>query len=187
MRAYVFFTILWLAAAMAIMLSLRAAEIWGQPDGVDTEELAIKVRRAMIVRGYDSPAPRVDYLELRTRWIVRWNYRLKVPQEAVDEQIALWVQESKFGLEAGAGHASNFGQVTFGTFPDSLALIERRGYQLPEGPEGEVALAVSAYRLKLSVAKGDIWRAVRLYNGAGPRAQRHLRMVRRWHKDIFGR
>ncbi len=172
---------------MAAMLSLMAAQIWGRPTGASAEEMAIQVRRAMIVRGYDSPAPRVDYLTQRIKWVRRWNWRLKVPQGALDEQVALWIQESKFGLEAGAGHASNFGQVTFGTFPASLALIKRRGFELPEGPEGEVALAVAAYRLKLSVAKGDIWRAVRLYNGAGPRAQRHLRMVRRWHHEIFGR
>lgn len=172
---------------MAVMASLLASQIWGHPARPEFKEMAIKVRRAFIARGYDNPAPKVDWIEKRVHMIDRWAKRFGIP-DTVDEIVVLVIQETKLGMELDARYWG-IGNISKGSFSDFEKNLHRVGWteKLDKSSlDHQIAFTVSAYHLKLRIARGDRVKAIRLYNGAGPVAQDHLAKAKAWYKNIFG-
>lgn len=105
-------------------------------------------------------------------------------------QLANLVVESKLDPDPpGDGSCVGIGQINPRYRQEWLKIAVAAGFEIPHSRaflEDEIRLAGAAFAAHFDAANGDVWDAVRRYNGSGPRALRHKFQVYQTHRGIYG-
>lgn len=111
----------------------------------------------------------------------------------LDTQVLLtqWMVESDFDPAARTGACFGIPQVNQHDLPYYYDQLKKVMPSIPplagilKYPDCQIALGVMAFKCKLRDAHGNLWDAVRRYNGGGPAARRYQRDVKRLYRRIF--
>ncbi len=117
----------------------------------------------------------------------KWALRAGIPDQ-VPILLSMAHRETHMtpGLVCDHGRSVGVYQVNKADNSGYRAWWRSKGFTIDKGLDTEVAYGVAAYWRKLQYARGDVFTAVRMYNGVGPDARKHAMKVLRSRKNIFG-
>lgn len=117
--------------------------------------------------------------------------RLLCLQGELDTLLALAHREAQCRKDRLGDDGKSFGayQTLLDDMEEFRGFWKRRGIKLRPvmDLDTQCAFGVAEFYKKLLVSRGNVWGAVRRYNGSGPMAQRHARKVFVSRRVIFGR
>lgn len=174
------------SASLSFLLSsLIAVSAWGASS-----------HERLLLRFYGRHYPKIqrEYLQEVVGHVDKWAPRAWLGYEK-DTFLSMIHRESEFDPTSvdyqprPASSSVGICQVSLELRPYVRRWWKARGYEIgPDGDaEAEVALGLGAFRIKLDVAKGNVWGGVRRYNGGGPKAQQYARNVFKTRASVFGR
>ena len=110
----------------------------------------------------------------------------------VDTMLSMWLQESHFKVaaEGDDGHSLGIAQTRLRSLRKIRALWRARGYKLPAfrgNPRTQAFFGVMEFSRHLHWARGDVFEAVRRYNGSGLRAAHYASDVMATRARLFAR
>lgn len=151
----------------------------------------------MLVAFYKAHHPEIQsaYLREVVHHTQKWAARLCLTHE-IDTILSMGHRESGFDPTADDIAITGPGKNSVGIYqtrkdyrPWLRAFWLKRGYRLgaDDDVETQVAFGVAEFYVHLGRSGGNVWGAVRRYNGSGHRAQEHARKVFVSRRVIFKR
>lgn len=171
---------------LLVALLSVAGLVNAKPEGSKQEQLFLKF--------YSKYYPKVqtEYLREIIRDVEKYDAKLGIPQ-VTDVFLCIGHREScdfnpyEDDHLPNGRHSIGFFQTREQYIPDLRGFWEERGITL--GPNDSVdsqcALGVAEFYLKLHDSNGNLWGAVRRYNGGGPKARQYATNVMISRKAIF--
>lgn len=154
--------------------------------------VAEQVAKQKLITAYNHAFAGERVNQQLLRECVHYTYKYSVMLcigSQLDTELAMWHVESRFHPSEDDGTSFGISQINPHREKEWRRFWARRHVYLPKitDPETQIAFGVAEFQEKLRFTKGNVWTAVRRYNGGGPMARKYARTVFAARKKLFNK